>query len=288
MVETDDTREAGERAGGGRGIAPDAVLDELRELVAELEPGKGREAKVRLDSSLGRDLGLDSLGRAELVRRLERRFGRALPERVLTDAESPRDLLREVRRASAAELLPVAAPWAPAPAPPDERALAEREGVEVPERAETLLEVFDWHADAHPHRRHILFLEKGPGEGAEKELTYGELLLRARRAGAAFQGMGLDPGESVGIMLPTGLEYFAAFLGTLLAGGVPVPLYPPARKSQIEDHLRRQGGIPTRPSCSTPRAARRRPRGSCSATPTSWPMCGRSAMPSRCARTTSR
>jgi 1-acyl-sn-glycerol-3-phosphate acyltransferase len=27
------------------------------------------------------------------------------------------------------------------------------------------------------------------------------------------------------------------------AGGVPVPLYPPARKSQIEDHLRRQAGI---------------------------------------------
>ena len=44
-------------------------------------------------------------------------------------------------------------------------------------------------------------------------------------------------------MLPTGLEYFAAFFGAQLAGGIPVPLYPPARKSQIEDHLRRQAGI---------------------------------------------
>lgn len=44
-------------------------------------------------------------------------------------------------------------------------------------------------------------------------------------------------------MLPTGLDYFAAFFGAQLAGGVPVPLYPPARKSQIEDHLRRQAGI---------------------------------------------
>ncbi len=44
-------------------------------------------------------------------------------------------------------------------------------------------------------------------------------------------------------MLPTGLEYFVAFFGVQLAGGIPVPLYPPARKSQIEDHLRRQAGI---------------------------------------------
>ena len=44
-------------------------------------------------------------------------------------------------------------------------------------------------------------------------------------------------------MLPTGLDYFVAFFGAQLAGGIPVPLYPPARKSQIEDHLRRQAGI---------------------------------------------
>ncbi len=44
-------------------------------------------------------------------------------------------------------------------------------------------------------------------------------------------------------MLPTGREFFAAFYGTLRAGGVPVPLYPPARPSQLEDHLRRIAGI---------------------------------------------
>jgi 1-acyl-sn-glycerol-3-phosphate acyltransferase len=44
-------------------------------------------------------------------------------------------------------------------------------------------------------------------------------------------------------MLPTSLDFFVAFLGVLLAGGVPVPLYPPFRASAIEDHLRRQAHI---------------------------------------------
>jgi 1-acyl-sn-glycerol-3-phosphate acyltransferase len=44
-------------------------------------------------------------------------------------------------------------------------------------------------------------------------------------------------------MLPTSAAYFACFFGVLLAGGVPVPIYPPARKAQLEDHLRRQSGI---------------------------------------------
>ena len=44
-------------------------------------------------------------------------------------------------------------------------------------------------------------------------------------------------------MLPTSPEYFYTYLGALLAGGVPVPIYPPARMSQIEDHVRRHAGI---------------------------------------------
>ena len=51
------------------------------------------------------------------------------------------------------------------------------------------------------------------------------------------------PGEAVIIMLPTGREYFYSFFGILLAGGVPVPIYPPARLSRLEDHLRRHAGI---------------------------------------------
>jgi acyl-CoA synthetase (AMP-forming)/AMP-acid ligase II len=51
------------------------------------------------------------------------------------------------------------------------------------------------------------------------------------------------PGQTVAIMLPTSKEYLFTFYGTLLAGGIPVPLYPPARLSTIEDHLTRHVGI---------------------------------------------
>jgi 1-acyl-sn-glycerol-3-phosphate acyltransferase len=44
-------------------------------------------------------------------------------------------------------------------------------------------------------------------------------------------------------MLPTSRAFLESFLGILLAGAIPVPLYPPVRPSQIEDHMRRQIGI---------------------------------------------
>ncbi len=60
---------------------------------------------------------------------------------------------------------------------------------------------------------------------------------------AGLAGRGIEPGQTVALMLPTSRDFFVAFFGILLAGGVPVPLYPPARRSQLEDHLRRQSGI---------------------------------------------
>jgi 1-acyl-sn-glycerol-3-phosphate acyltransferase len=65
----------------------------------------------------------------------------------------------------------------------------------------------------------------------------------ARAIAAGLRQGGLEPGRSVAIMLPTSREFFTAFFGVLYAGGVPVPIYPPFRPSQLEDHLRRQAGI---------------------------------------------
>lgn len=71
-----------------------AFLDVVRELTRELHPDAGRRREVALDSQLDRDLGLDSLGRAELILRLDSAFGVRLPDHVLNEAETPRDLLR--------------------------------------------------------------------------------------------------------------------------------------------------------------------------------------------------
>ncbi|HEX7181644.1 MAG TPA: AMP-binding protein [Thermoanaerobaculia bacterium] len=209
-------------------VSPAEVLEIVQAVVRELQPQR-RPRYLTLDSSLERDLGLDSLGRVELVQRLERTFGVKLPEETLGAAESPRDLLKALQAGGGASGLVF-----------DEELEDQGAGEPAPERTRTLLEVLDWHVQRHPDRRHILFY---PGDGEPEPLTYGGLDRRARAVAAGLAALGLEPKQTVGIMLPTGLEYFAAFCGVLRAGGVPVPLYPPARRSQIEDHLRRQAGI---------------------------------------------
>src|SRR5262249_55907709 len=54
---------------------------------------------------------------------------------------------------------------------------------------------------------------------------------------------GLEPRQAVAIMLPTGREFFAAYYGTLAAGGVPGPIYPPLRLPPPADHRRPQAAL---------------------------------------------
>jgi acyl-CoA synthetase (AMP-forming)/AMP-acid ligase II/acyl carrier protein len=208
----------------------DGLLELIRQLAAELHPTRAA-LSPSLDHRLERDHGFDSLGRVELFLRIERRFGVSLPESVMAGAETPRDLLRAVHaagpahraRGSAAER--VAAPAAESATPDD---------------AATLPEIVAWHLARHPDRPHIVLQDD---QGREQTVTYGALDRAARIIAAGLQERGLQPGHAVAIMLPTGTEYFFSFLGILLAGGIPVPIYPPARASQIEDHLRRHAGI---------------------------------------------
>src|SRR5207253_1907214 len=45
-------------------------------------------------------------------------------------------------------------------------------------------------------------------------------------------------GERVAMVLPTGPDFMDAFFGTLLAGAVPVPLYPPVRLGRMDEYVR--------------------------------------------------
>ncbi len=265
MAARDERPQGAESA--GRRVSEEALLETIRELVDELDgplPSAESRRRLGMDSSLGGELGLDSLARAELVGRLEARFAVTLPDEVLAEAERPRDLLRALEAApssasgaTSSTATPSTATGAhgaapatePTPDPaPDPGANPRAPGAPRaidPRSAATLIEAADLYAAAAPERRHVLLLDSGPGEGAEHELTYGALQRRSRRVAAALQGMGLEPGQRVGVMLPTCLEYFSTFLGIQRAGGVPVPMYPPVRASQVEDHLRRQAAIMT-------------------------------------------
>jgi len=213
-----------------RRIAPEALLDLVRSVALELHPqGVGR-AGLSLDSSLERDFGLDSLGRVEMLARLERTFGISLNEQAVAAAESPRDLLRAAKAAGASLV---------ERREPVSRPLIDT-GAGEPVEAHTLKEVLDWHTDRHPEQVHI---ELYDDDGSVSSITYGDLRTSAGMVASGLMQRGLQTGETVALMLPTGRDYLDALYGTLLAGGVPVPLYPPVRPSQLEDHLRRQTAI---------------------------------------------
>ena len=70
----------------------------------------------------------------------------------------------------------------------------------------------------------------------EVALSWAEVLARAERAAAGLVELGVRRGERVAIVLPTSPEFVDAFFGTLLAGGVPVPLYPPVRLGRLAEY----------------------------------------------------
>ncbi len=71
---------------------------------------------------------------------------------------------------------------------------------------------------------------RGPGGMA---CSYGDLERRARRAAAALQGEGMEPGDRVILCTPAKLPLLIAHLGVLLGGGVSVPLNPRFTREEL-------------------------------------------------------
>ena len=209
----------------------ETLLGIAAQLMAEMYPSRSGVVQVRLDSLLDRDLGLDSLGRVELQSRIERAFDTALPEHLSANAETLRDLLAALRSVDGGVKAPVAA---------GERLQAPEAAAIELSGADTLTEVLERHCRAHPERSHIIFYADG---GEDDRISYADLKRGAGKIACGLLGLGLEPRQSVAVMLPTGPDYFYSFFGIMMAGGVPVPVYPPARLSQIEDHLKRHAGI---------------------------------------------
>jgi acyl carrier protein len=206
------------------------IVDIVRELAVELHPRRGHTLTLDLDSDLDRDVGLDSLGRAELLLRLDRQFKVRLPDSLIGDARCPRDLLAGVLAAS------------PTVPPPAIEAIARvaLPAVMEPATAATLIDVLAAHVKANASRPHILLWRS---DDAHMGITYGELDRNARAVAHGLLRQGVGRGDRVAIMLPTEAAFFFTFFGILLAGAIPVPIYPPFRRAQVEDHLRRQAGI---------------------------------------------
>ena len=109
-----------------------------------------------------------------------------------------------------------------------------------PNGAETLLEVLRARAETTPEQEHLLLYDD---HERLSTLSFAELSAGASAVAQGLSARGIRRGDAVALMLPTGREFFFAFLGTLLEGAIPVPLYPPFRADRIEEYAQRQTAI---------------------------------------------
>ena len=204
------------------------VLQLVGQLVGELRPGSAT-AGIGPGDSLERELGIGSLERVELLTRIERGVGVRLADSVMAAADTPADLVRAIvaSEPAVAETLPsVLAPIGAA--------------IPAPASAQTLLDVLHWQAQTTPERTQIFLRQE---DGTEHPITYAWLWRRAVVVAAALRARGIGRRDTVTIMLRTEAAFFPAFFGTLLAGAIPVPIYPPFRADRIAEYAQRQVGI---------------------------------------------
>jgi acyl carrier protein len=212
------------------------LLKLISVVMDELHPGSASKTAVHIDSRLDKDLGLDSLARVELLSRIEHTFDVSLADTVFAEAETPRDLLKVITASGKIQSSKIKTS-----APPDhhDSSTLVFNGA-PPDHAKTLMDVLDWHVRHHPEHPHIrLYDDDREGE----VLSYRALAEAAQCIAADLLNRGIQPGQTVAIMLPTGRDYFISFFGILIAGAIPVPIYPPARMNQLEEHLKRHVAI---------------------------------------------
>jgi 1-acyl-sn-glycerol-3-phosphate acyltransferase len=225
------------------------ALAVVRQLLVELGGARGLEELAARHSKahLERELGLGSLERVELMLRLGDACGVRLPDRVVAEADTVQDLIDAILREEPGTAIPGASlrsasgtGAAVAPATISVSPALRPDLEQEIRRAETLTEVLRLRGRGEPARAHIQLYEEND---ELRTITFGELYHRASAVAVELVRRGLEPGQPVAIMLPTCAEFFWTFAGILLAGGIPVPIYPPFRADRIAEYAARQSNI---------------------------------------------
>ena len=200
------------------------VIEALGRVLGDMDPhGVGPRTRLR------DDLGLDSLFGAELAHQILSR----LPVGLTLDGQSVEELLGGdltvkgltdflIARLHAADLTggSDADPGA-APLPWGEEPLVD---------GALMVEALVRQAGRWPARPAFTV----HGQRGARPLSYGELLERALAMAALLTERGMKRGDRVLLCLPTSVDLLTAIYGVLCAGGVCVPVYPPAGKVGLE------------------------------------------------------
>ncbi len=209
------------------------LLDVVRSVVVDVSDGRGF-GRLSPGVSFVRELGLGSLERVELAVRAGDAFGVRPSEAALATVDTPLQLLEHLRgrvageRRGAGHVVPPPARGSGAASLPDRAPAPE------PVHVTTLVDTLEYHVRHQPDRVHVVLLSD---DERECSVTYRQLHWAASSVARRLRARGLRPGGCVALMLPTGLGYFASFLGTLMAGGIPVPLYPPRHLDRIPEYI---------------------------------------------------
>ena len=217
------------------------VLNVLRGLLEELG-SHGAVETLSATSNLDRDLGLGSLERVELLTRLEAAFEVRLPDTLAAEANTPEELIQAILKAPGAVASDVEEISALRAAVATQR-MQEETAESITEKAETLVEVIRYRGVHDANRCHLIIT--GDDEQGEHShtLTFGELYTAAQKCAEELGRRGAPPGGRISLMLPTSRQFFICYAGILLAGAVPVPIYPPFRADRIEEYAERQSAI---------------------------------------------
>lgn len=191
-----------------------------------------------LDFDFAEQLGLGSIELADLFIRVGRAYAVELPSDEIGMFRRPRDLLDAVEKALGAAAFTRHPIERPVAAPEQDASIASLAAMEPAPMS--LLDALRTRAEQHSQFPHLKFLT------ADKQvstLTFGELWDQGRCVAAGLTNLGLTWGERVAIVMPTGPDFFVAFVGVLCAGGVPVPIYPPLRLDDLGNYVDRQSRI---------------------------------------------
>lgn len=205
------------------------LIDITKKLLAD--SGETYKRDIKLDASLQRHLGIDSLGRAELFQRIEKTYNISVPDRLLAEADTLEDIAIFLRESPLIDKIP-----------PQKKTIIHHEqkfSVD-PSHTQTLVEMLLLYGKKAPDKPHIYFHKE---DGKEDIITYGQMLKNSLRVASGLHERGLKEGDTVAIMQPTNPGFFYTFFGTLLAGGIPVPIYPPFRMHMLESYAKTESRI---------------------------------------------
>lgn len=204
------------------------LLHVVHTFLIELKAERAQRA-ISIHARLENDLGLGSLEKAELFSRLEKNFSIQLSIQTMAEAKTLNDILNALLKNAPTQQITqqIIAPLTELIIP-------------IPTAATSLVEILLYYAEKCPQRPHIYLQDEN---GDEQIITYGKLFNKATAMAHGLKNYGINPEDTVAIMLPTCEDFFYVFFAVLLAGGVPVPIYPPFRADRVAEYAKREATI---------------------------------------------